>query len=144
MNHAAPNASPSARKRYALAFGMPKACRRNGAPTATSTAPPRMPGRRRGRVCCNERQSSDLCRQLSARERTRRASGRLRRHEPRSRIRAQEADLAQLVERLPHADEADTAASRIHDDVRQFPAELLSEFEAHRLLSLDPVRLLQR
>src|SRR6187397_1612013 len=43
MNHAAPKARPSARKRYALAFGVPTACSRNGTPTAMRTAPPSTP-----------------------------------------------------------------------------------------------------
>ena len=72
------------------------------------------------------------------------AARRLRRHESRARVGAEKADLAQLVERLPHADEANTAAGRIDDHVRQLPAELLRELEAHRLLPLDAVGLLQR
>src|SRR5205085_9896022 len=55
-----------------------------------------------------------------------------------------EANRLHLVERLPHADEAGAPAGRIEDRVGQFPAELLGEFQAHRLLALDPVRLLER
>ena len=49
-----------------------------------------------------------------------------------------------LVERLPHADEAGAAAGGIEDQVGQLPAELVGELQPHRLLSLDPIGLLQR
>src|SRR5262249_31567777 len=55
----------------------------------------------------------------------------------------EKADRLELRERLPHADQAGAAAGRIKHDVRQLPAELLGELEAHGLLALDPVRLLQ-
>ena len=61
--------------------------------------------------------------------------------------RALGADPAQplhLVERLPHADQAGAAASRIEDRIGQFPAQLSGQFQAHRLLALDPIGLLQR
>src|SRR6185437_7813143 len=57
---------------------------------------------------------------------------------------ADEADLLQFVERLPHADQACAAAGGIENRVRNVPAELLGEFESHRFLALDPVWLLQR
>jgi hypothetical protein len=44
---------------------------------------------------------------------------------------------------FPHADQAGAAARWIEDHVRKLPAELLGQFQAHRLLALDPVRLLQ-
>src|SRR3546814_17705726 len=44
---------------------------------------------------------------------------------------------------LPHADQAGAAAGRVEDHVGHLPAELFGEFQAHRLLALDPVRLLQ-
>src|SRR4051812_1098709 len=47
--HAAPKARRGGRKRYALAFGTPTACSKNGTPTEMSTAPPRTP--RRGIPC---------------------------------------------------------------------------------------------
>ena len=50
----------------------------------------------------------------------------------------------EFVECLPHADQAGAAAGRVEDDVGQPPAELLGELEAHRLLALDAVRLLER
>src|SRR6185437_9857083 len=42
-------------------------------------------------------------------------------------LRADEADRLQLVEPLPHADEACAAAGRIEDRIGQLPAELLGE-----------------
>ena len=54
------------------------------------------------------------------------------------------AERLQLVERLPHADQAGAAAGRVEDHVGQPPAELLGQLQPHRLLALDPVRLLQR
>ena len=48
-----------------------------------------------------------------------------------------------LGEGLPHADDAGAAAGRVEDHVGQFPAELLGQFEAHRLLALDAVGLAQ-
>ncbi len=62
----------------------------------------------------------------------------------RGRFAADEADGLELGERLPHADQPGAAAGRIEDDVRHLPAELLGELEPHRLLALDPIRLLQR
>ena len=73
----------------------------------------------------------------------RRAARRLHRDHARA-LGADEADLLQLVERLPHADQAGAAAGRVEDHVGHVPAELLGEFQAHRLLALDAVRLLQR
>ena len=73
----------------------------------------------------------------------RRAARRLHRHHARA-LLADEADRLELRERLPHADEPGAAAGRIEDDVGHLPAELLGEFEPHRLLALDPIRLLQR
>src|SRR6267143_3500283 len=73
----------------------------------------------------------------------RRAAGGLDRDET-GKLRAQPADRSQLVERLPHADEADSAARGIDDDVGQAPAELFGELETHRLLPFDAVRLAKR
>src|SRR5690606_41545100 len=39
--------------------------------------------------------------------------------------------------------QAGTAAGRIEDRIRHLPAELLGEFQPHRLLALDAVGLLQ-
>ena len=71
------------------------------------------------------------------------AAGGLHRDHPGPR-RPDEPDGLQLGEGLPHADQASAAARRIEDDVGQGPAELLRELDAHRLLALDPVRLLER
>ena len=51
--------------------------------------------------------------------------------------------LGQLGESLPHADEPCATARRVEDHVGEGPAELLGELEAHGLLALDPVRLLE-
>ena len=72
----------------------------------------------------------------------RRAAFGLDRIHPRP-LGADEPDRLQLVERLPHADEAGTAAGRIEDRVRQLPAELLGKLETHHLLALEAIRLLQ-
>jgi hypothetical protein len=53
------------------------------------------------------------------------------------------ADRLELVEDLPHANQPRAAAGRIEDRVGQLPAELLGKLEAHGLLALDPVGLLQ-
>ena len=50
----------------------------------------------------------------------------------------------QLLERLPHPDDAGASAGGIHDRIGQLPAELLGKLEAHGLLAFDAVRLLQR
>ena len=72
-----------------------------------------------------------------------RAACRLHRHHARP-LGAHEADRFEFGERLPHADEAGAAAGRIEDHVRQLPAELLGQLEAHRFLTLDPIGLFQR
>ena len=54
------------------------------------------------------------------------------------------ADGLQLGEGLPHADQPGAAAGRIEDHVGQVPAELLGQFQPHRLLAFDPIRLLER
>mmetsp|Transcript_10049 Transcript_10049/g.40585 ORF Transcript_10049/g.40585 Transcript_10049/m.40585 type:complete len:500 (+) Transcript_10049:1467-2966(+) len=55
-----------------------------------------------------------------------------------------QAELLELAERLPHADEPGSAAGGVHDDVGEVvPAKLLHELEAHGLLTLDPVRFLE-
>src|SRR6185503_12473585 len=64
-------------------------------------------------------------------------------YEARHVVAGDPSDLAELLESLPHADEANATAGRIDDDVGQLPFELLGELEAHRLLPLDAVRLLQ-
>ena len=50
----------------------------------------------------------------------------------------------QLLEGLPHADHAGAAAGGIDDPVGERPVELFAELVGHRLLALDPIRLLQR
>src|SRR6185436_5517299 len=72
----------------------------------------------------------------------RRAAGSLHRDHART-LLADEADGFELGECLPHTDQAGAATGRIEDDVGNLPAELLGKFEAHRLLTFDPVRLLQ-
>ena len=72
------------------------------------------------------------------------AAGRLHRDQPRQRPVRDPAQLAQLQQRLVDADQADPAAGRVDDDVGQPPAELLDDLQAHRLLALEPVRLLER
>src|SRR5437868_1635956 len=57
---------------------------------------------------------------------------------------ADPAQRLQFGESLPHADNAGAAAGRIKDDVGHFPAELLGQLDAHRLLALDTVGLAQR
>jgi hypothetical protein len=54
------------------------------------------------------------------------------------------AHFAQLIEGLPHADEAGAAACWVEDHVGQAPFALLCEFEAHRFFALDAVRLFER
>src|SRR5262249_42763175 len=71
------------------------------------------------------------------------AASRLHRHHARA-LGAEEADRFEFGERLPNADEAGAAAGRIEDHVRHLPAELLGELEAHGLLALDSIRLLER
>ena len=56
---------------------------------------------------------------------------------------ADPAQRLQFGESLPHADNAGAAAGRIKDDVGHFPAELLGQLDAHRLLALDAVGLAQ-
>ena len=73
----------------------------------------------------------------------RRAPGRLDADEPRQ-VALDPAELARLGERLVDADQPDAAAGRVDDHVRHPPAELLGDLEAHRLLALDAVRLLER
>jgi len=57
--------------------------------------------------------------------------------------RRQPPQLAQFLKRLPHADQARAAASRIQNHVGELPVELLGQFQAHRLLALDAIRLLE-
>src|SRR5262249_53775625 len=52
--------------------------------------------------------------------------------------------LAKFEQRLVDPDQPDAAAGRVHDDVGYPPAELLDDLQTHRLLALDPVRLLER
>src|SRR5207249_1498326 len=60
----------------------------------------------------------------------RRATLGLSGHEARL-FRVEPADCSELVECLPHADEADSAAGWVHDHVRHAPSELLCELEPH-------------
>ena len=53
--------------------------------------------------------------------------------------RANQSQRFQFGEALPHADDAGAAAGRVDDGVGHAPAELLGQFEAHRLLALLPV-----
>src|SRR6266566_4030052 len=77
---------------------------------------------------------------VDERSHDRRAALGLHRDEARA-LLIEPADRAKLLERFPHPDETDSAASRVDDHVGEPPAKLLRELEAHRLLSLDPVRL---
>src|SRR6185436_9363466 len=52
--------------------------------------------------------------------------------------------LSQLKKRAPHPDQPSTAAGGIDDCVRQGPAQLLSQFQAQRLLALDAVGFAKR
>ena len=54
------------------------------------------------------------------------------------------AQLEQLAQRLVDADQPHAATGGIDDHVGHPPAELLGDLEAHRLLALDAVRLLER
>src|SRR5437879_6338489 len=65
---------------------------------------------------------------------------RLRGNEART-LGIEPSDRAQLIERLPHPDETNASAGRVHDHVGQTPAELLRQLEPHRLLALDAIRL---
>ena len=70
------------------------------------------------------------------------AAGRLHRHH----ARAGGADPAQRLElgqRLPYADQAGAAAGGIEDRVGHAPPQLLRQLDAHRLLALDAVGLLE-
>src|SRR5882724_613723 len=58
--------------------------------------------------------------------------------------RLQPAQVLELGERLPHADEPRASASRIQNDVRQLPIELFRQFQTHGFLAFDSIRLLQR
>ena len=59
-------------------------------------------------------------------------------------LAADPAQLLEFVEGLPHADQPGPAAGGIEDRPGQAPAQLGGKLEAHRLLTLDPVRFLQR
>src|SRR5580704_9400574 len=73
----------------------------------------------------------------------RRAAGRLDRDQPRQ-VTGHPAELEQLAQGLVDADDAHAPAGGVHDHAGHPPAELLGDLQAHRLLALDPVRLLQR
>ena len=70
------------------------------------------------------------------------ATFRLHRHHPRA-FGTDPPQCFQFFECLPHADQTGPAAGGIDDDIRKSPAELLKELKSHRLLPLDPIRLLQ-
>ena len=70
------------------------------------------------------------------------AAGGLHRHHART-PGADPADGLQFGKRLPHADEPGAAAGRIEDHVGHVPAQLLGQLQAHGLLSLDAVGLLE-
>ncbi len=70
------------------------------------------------------------------------AAGRLDRVHARA-LRPDQACGLELVEALPHANQAGAAAGRIEDRVRQGPAELLGKLEPHHFLALEAVRLLE-
>ena len=55
----------------------------------------------------------------------------------------QPADGLKLGKRLPHANQPGAAAGRVQDDIWQFPAKLLGQFEAHRFFALNAIRLLE-
>src|SRR5206468_3613402 len=59
-------------------------------------------------------------------------------------LRTDQAERLQLGEAFPHADQPRAPARRVEDQVGKRPAELPSKLEAHRLLALDPIGLLQR
>ena len=58
--------------------------------------------------------------------------------------RVEPAQGLQFLKGLPHPDEPGAAARRIQNHVGQFPIELLGQFEPHRLLAFDAIRLLER
>ena len=55
----------------------------------------------------------------------------------------QPTELAQLLKRFPHADQARAAAGRIENHIRQPPAALLRQLQPHRFLPFQTVRFLQ-
>jgi hypothetical protein len=52
------------------------------------------------------------------------------------------AEPFEFLKRLPHTDQSGATAGGVENDVGQGPTELLSQFQAHRLLPFDAVRLL--
>jgi len=54
---------------------------------------------------------------------------------------ADEAELLHFIERLPHAEQPDSAAGGIDDALRKFPAKLFGDFVAHGLFAFDAVGL---
>src|SRR5439155_1174348 len=58
-------------------------------------------------------------------------------------LRPDPAARLELVERLPDPDQSDAAAAGVEQHVGHLPAELFGDLEAHRLLALDPIGLLQ-
>src|SRR6185369_8526312 len=73
----------------------------------------------------------------------RRAAGGLYRVQPRGGS-LNPSGLSQLKKRAPHPDQPSAAAGGIDDCVRQGPAQLLSQFQAQRLLALDAVGFAKR
>src|SRR5205823_5858957 len=58
-------------------------------------------------------------------------------------FRVEPADRSELVECLPHADEADAAAGRVHDHLWHAPSELFRKLEPHRFLTFNAIGLAQ-
>ena len=71
------------------------------------------------------------------------AAGGLHTDEP-GQVTLDPSERAELDEGLVDPDQSDATAGGVDDHVRHPPAELLHDLEPHRLLALDPVRLLER
>ena len=71
-----------------------------------------------------------------------RAALSLYRHHARP-LGADPTDCLELIERLPHPNQAGPTSGWIQNDIWQFPIELLSQFQTHGLLAFNPIRLFQ-